>query len=681
MDIQILRQERMSQTGSSLMSLMQDQSIRKLDLLVREAVQNSLDASLDRSKKTRVEVDFVTGKFSASELNAEFGHIKSRLNSRYPEEKYEFIAIRDSGTFGLTETDHVSVEKSRLHSLIYHISKGQKTEGSGGQWGIGKTTFFRIGMGLVIYYSRTRENGEYRSKLAAALVEDETANPLVTEEDSRGISFFGKYDSVDRMATVRDVTIPITDENYIERFLGTFGILPYASEQTGTTIIMPYTNFGTLLKEVKPSRVDKTEGRDPTWAASVDDYLRIAVQRWYSPRLSNPEYDGSWLKASINGKSIARDDIRPLFRLILELYNASSNPNYNSEFLQDFNYRIAPIRCSSVKGQVAGHIGAVYTTAESLKLTDEYFRNAYSYIGEYEAALTSPIITFTRKPGMLIRYVTENSPWVPSLRNLDDTKILICVFKLASDKMLTDNRSLEEYIRARERADHNNWENETELNIVYRISKNTSSELRRMFSTGTKSELNTRSSLSEMFADLFLPRTNESSYRSEDLSKGTGSRTKGRSGKKVFKSKFEITSSFLSNDSREICFTVSSGSAFDTVDIYATVNSERGSMDSYEWENEFGKAFPLSAEKFVIDGIIDKDGNVADRYDTADLSRTSNSFKEYVVYTKKSSMGVKYGISVRANRTGMSYTGRITVKSSVKSVSFEIKCVSSRVQL
>lgn len=680
MDIQILRQERMSQTGSSLISLMQDQSIRKLDLLVREAVQNSLDASLDRSKKTRVEVDFITGKFSASELNAEFGHIKSRLNSRYPEEKYEFIAIRDSGTFGLTETDHASVERSRLHSLIYHISKGQKTEGSGGHWGIGKTTFFRIGMGLVIYYSRTRENGEYRSKLAAALVEDETANPLVTEEDSRGISFFGKYDSADRTATVRDVTVPITDENYIERFLGAFGIRPYAGEQTGTTIIMPYTNFGALLKETKPSRVDKTEGRDPAWVASVDDYLRIAVQRWYSPRLSNPEYDGSWLKASINGKPIARDDIHPLFRLILELYNASSNPNYNSEFLQDFDYRTAPIRCSSVRGQIAGHIGAVYTTAESLKLTDEYFRNAYSYIGEYEAALTSPIITFTRKPGMLIRYVTENSPWVPSLQSPDNTKILICVFKLASDKMLTDNRSLEEYIRARERADHNNWENETELNIVYRISKNTSSELRRMFSTGTKNELETRSSLSELFADLFLPRTNESSCRSEGPSKGTGSGNKGRGGKKVFKSKFEITSSSLSNDSREICFTVNSGSAFDTIDIYAAVNSERGSVDSHEWEKEFGKAFPLSAEKFVIDGIIDKNGNVTDRSDTADLSRTSNSFKDYVVYTKKSSMGVNYGVSVRANRAGMSYTGRITVKSSVKSVSFEMKCVSSRFQ-
>jgi hypothetical protein len=677
MDIQVLGQERMSQTGSSLISLMQDKSIRKLDLLVREAVQNSLDASLDRSKNTRVEVDFVTGSFESRRFSSEFEYIESRLNARYPGEYYQFIAVRDSGTFGLTGTNDISDDWSRLQGLVYHISKRQSMEGSGGYWGLGKTTFFKIGIGLVVYYSRTKENGTYKSKLAAALVENENENPLVSIEDSRGISFFGRYESGSEK-NIRNITVPVDDEEYIENFLSIFGMKPYSGETTGTTVIMPYVNFGALLRETEPTGIEGISGRNPTWISSVEEYLNVAIQRWYCPRLSNPDYDGSWLKASINGKPIARDSMFPLFRLISEMYNASSDDSYSSDFLKDFDVKTSQILCNAVKGKVAGYIGAVYTSAESLKLTDEYFRNAYALIGEYDAALSSPIVTYTRKPGMLVRYVTRNSPWIPNIQNPDEEKILVCVFKLASDGVLRDGETkLEEYMRARERADHNNWENETKLGIVEKIAGGTASKLKKLFSTTVKNDLRKRSALSKLFADMFLPVTTGSPNAVTDSGTGRKTGTRVRKRSRGTKSRFEILSSSFDGFSRVMEFELSMGAASDEVDLELVVSSERGSINHSEWENDMGREFPLRIKELTVKKTVMKSGKPKERIDTVDTADTVTAFENYTVFVKKSRMGKVYGVTVKGE-PGMSLTGTVTVECTHKSVSFEIKNQSRR---
>ena len=74
MKIEIAKLGRMSQTGSSLMTLYQDKQTPVLDLLAREAVQNSLDAgasvSIHAESKKYVEVRFLTGDFCPAKLNS-----------------------------------------------------------------------------------------------------------------------------------------------------------------------------------------------------------------------------------------------------------------------------------------------------------------------------------------------------------------------------------------------------------------------------------------------------------------------------------------------------------------------------------------------------------------------------------------------------------------------------------
>lgn len=679
MDIQILEQERMSQSGKSLINLMQAGSVERLDLLVRESVQNSLDASLRREAKTRVNVDFLTGDFKSRELNSKLKYISNQLDGRYPAEKYQFIAIKDSNTHGLTGTNEKTDVNSRLQSLVYHISKMQAEEGSGGSWGLGKTTFFKIGMGLVVYYSRTFEDGTYKSKLAATLVEDEDDNPLVIEEDSRGISFFGKYNYSIDSPNIRSETIPISDESYIKEFLKIFDIDSYKECETGTTVIIPYVNYDVLLSEVKPIRDGNEDYRDPVWVLSIEDYFKIALQRWYFPRLANPEFVGSWLKACVNGNCISRENMHPLFLLYQGLYNITLDIPQTSELLNGFEYERIEIRTNRVEGQIAGYVSATYVDINDLNLTNENYRNIYSYVGRYDATLGSPIVTFTRNAGMLVRYDTENSKWAPKFENNDKNKALVAIFRLASDKTLKDGSSLEEYVRASEKSVHNNWEDHKQQDIIARLSENTSKKLRDAFFIKDIYKFQVRSNLSRLFADMFLPKliTTISTVpddQSEYLQKSNrSSRKRQKSGPG---SSLDIKSSVLQNDSRIIEFYIRSDSLSNTAEIYFEVSSERGSVSHYEWETEFNTEFPLSIVSFELSDPSFKSKDSDDYTNGFNFLNTANSFSNCIVIAKKSERGAVYSMYIQSERPGFEFIGRLAIKSDIQFTSFEIKHAS-----
>lgn len=211
MRIEIAKPERMSQSGSSLLRLIQNNDMPVLDLLVRESVQNSLDASKEGVRY--VDVEYLTGVFESSKLSSELDGISDALQNKYPNHCYEYIAVRDSNTVGLTgETNYKNVKDNKygnLLKLIYEISKPQENEGAGGSWGLGKTVYFRIGIGMVIYYSRiVNKYGQYESRLAASFVEDENRHdaiiPAYREYSKRGIAWWGDLIDENRTQPVTD---------------------------------------------------------------------------------------------------------------------------------------------------------------------------------------------------------------------------------------------------------------------------------------------------------------------------------------------------------------------------------------------------------------------------------------------------------------------------------------------
>ena len=82
MKIEIAEPGKMTQSGSSLLRLIQNNSTPLLDLLVRESIQNSLDAA--KSSVDYVIMDFITGSFCKENLNIELDEITEALNKRFP---------------------------------------------------------------------------------------------------------------------------------------------------------------------------------------------------------------------------------------------------------------------------------------------------------------------------------------------------------------------------------------------------------------------------------------------------------------------------------------------------------------------------------------------------------------------------------------------------------------------
>lgn len=137
MKIEIAEHGRMTESGSSLLRLIQNQDIPLLDLLVREAIQNSLDAAA--SNCAYVNVDISVGQFKSKELAKHLEKIENGLNNRFSSRSCKFIAVRDSNTVGLTGPVRYSEVRNNMFGnllkLVYEICKPQQNEGAGGSWG------------------------------------------------------------------------------------------------------------------------------------------------------------------------------------------------------------------------------------------------------------------------------------------------------------------------------------------------------------------------------------------------------------------------------------------------------------------------------------------------------------------------------------------------------------------
>ena len=130
----------MTTSGSSLLRMMQNVSTPVLDLIVRESLQNSLDAAKRtlqiNSEKIRVDINYDI--FDSNKLANEFEGISKKLHEMDSENAH-FLSISDTNTIGLTGNLNgifKSNEKDQnLGKLVFQIMKPQDNEGSGGSWG------------------------------------------------------------------------------------------------------------------------------------------------------------------------------------------------------------------------------------------------------------------------------------------------------------------------------------------------------------------------------------------------------------------------------------------------------------------------------------------------------------------------------------------------------------------
>lgn len=464
MKIEILKTGKMTNSGQAVLRSLQNNSLPYLDLLIRESIQNSLDAYKENS--TYVNVDFITGNFDGKLLDKRLE--KVNFMEKVKTDYYKYIAIQDKNTYGLTgPLSHKEMEGDdygNLVKLVYELAKPQTNEGSGGSWGYGKSIYYGVGIGLVLFYSRIEIDGEYQERLAAAYIEDETNNPILPPAQGTktrlGIAWWGN-DAGDGS------TEAVTDPKLIHEYMSIFNIKPYENEETGTTIIIPFINEKELLRHSYGS----LQGNDHYYE-SIEHYLEVAVQRWYAPRLVEEYanvYERPYLKSRVNDINVL-EQAEKFFSIVQDLYKYALNSNNKPKNIECNRENIKYYQNRTDQFKANKNLGTlIYTKVnyKDLGMGDIYNPNNPHFLSgkaerhESEKHSNKPIITFTRLPGMLVSY-EEHGDWANNIEETDIEEYIIGIFVLNSFENVYLNGfqafDLNEYVRKGEKADHTTWD-------------------------------------------------------------------------------------------------------------------------------------------------------------------------------------------------------------------------------
>lgn len=429
MKSKILYNEVMSITGANVYDAIMDKSTPYVDLLIRESVQNSADAI--RIGKNYGIIDYSYGGFKNRKFLSLFQDFQD-FSFPFNRDEYEFLAITDTNTTGLLGTHIKNANGSNnLFNLVYDLmNKKGKDTSAGGSWGIGKSVYYRFGVGFCIFYTRTLESNKYINKLVITFIEDETKNKtIIKTPNNRGIAFFGDLDDNNNAS-------PIYDECEIKDILDIFNQSLFINDEVGTKIIIPY---------LKRDKFENTSINDENcwWHHDFERNLEIAIQRWYFSRLNNEKFNGKYLKISINGNFV---QLNKFFEIMQKMYNgeyegctieeiSSKSPQFNLGKLVIRKFQSSELFMNAPNN---------YPTPLCFFDVDSGDRNN-----------NLPIIAYMRKPGMVITYEKKLEA-----ATLEDGEFLIGIFVL-NDESEYLGENLGAYIRSTEKANHKSWQDST----------------------------------------------------------------------------------------------------------------------------------------------------------------------------------------------------------------------------
>ena len=479
MKLSILKHGRMVEKGQSALRSIQNNQLPIIDLIVRECIQNSLDAScLNRED---ISVNIKVKRINCKSLLSELEGINPSINNKLENESDSLcLLFSDKGTIGLNgdygEKAYSNIGKiGTLEKLVYQIGCGQCADGCGGLWGLGKTVCFSAGLGIVFYYSRSIENGKYRHVFAGTLLEkieeninDSVLDPSILEKikSYTGIAWWGDYQQNTSNDIFKD-SVPYeyweSDSKTIEqtelgRLLSIFGIKPYNNDKTGTVVIIPFISPEKLLgkEEVNGSIDEKID--------IIDNALTNSLYRWYFPRLSECYRMFYPNKTKLN-IGIRQEQNTRFYQIMDTLFeNACSKlKDENFESISNIHTKLIKIedyqkRCLSSAGCVAWtyvsakDVGAIPPYNEPSPITQIGCQDDLSIDEEYQV-----ILCYSRAAGMIVRYEVDTSVVKKIEAAKKEGLILLVYFVPSINFKVSETMSLDEYLRKSELADHNSW--------------------------------------------------------------------------------------------------------------------------------------------------------------------------------------------------------------------------------
>ena len=254
----------------------------------------------------------------------------------------------------------------------------------------------------------------------------------------------------------------------------------------------------------------------PYWCHDIDTYLKIAVQRWYAPRLNNPKYtNGAYLRLKINDCGLAFSEMEPVFKVIQALYNRANYVD-NSDILEGIDVKVEGIRIFKyLKDTNSGVVAYAKIPKGALGMEAPYNKpEPFMFFNceVQDAEVNKPTVCFTRSPAMIVSYENVGA-WASNIAATSKEEYILAGFVLNSWNMMKNSpveRSLEEYVRKCEMADHTSWSDWSEGTYNPRIITKIQNGVNRIISkefapTDDRPIQKEHSGLGKFFGDMLLP--------------------------------------------------------------------------------------------------------------------------------------------------------------------------------
>lgn len=697
LDREILKTDYGVSYGSVTLRSLQNDNVPELDLLVREAIQNSSDASL-REEGNSYSVNFYNGIFKPAAFNSYLTGLEDSLNGKFPEETASFMEIRDTKTCGLTGKIRKNEIKKDDHGnffkLIYDTGKKQTISTAGGNWGFGKSVYYRVGIGIVIFYSRIKKSDTFEDRMIITLVEDENKTDTegndntilnILEPRSAGKAWWGVRDGED--------LLPITDKNLIQDILSVFGINVFKDGETGTSIIIPYINTKELLDGIIPVESDIQEDVKEhfisIWASSISDYLRLCIQKWYAPKIHNrelvniPGCYSKWLLVTVDNKPIRKQDLLPFFKLTQELYTTALAKAFSYDYKSEeyLNIVTLPIKIQSYfeKGLTSGYVSMIRISKSELN-GEQNVLSPYDYIGKYDTygELNEPIVMYARDPGMVIDYAITG-PWVKNLTPPENPEDFLFAFfvpitnkSIKSDLAVPEYAGMElgEYLRQCEASDHMGWNDPVKMQIVQRIQRNTINQINKQIKASDMVNIDaTVSKLSNRLGRNLLPKIGYGKKKSGDDSGSRGS------GTKIINVSFALVSQTIRGNEVEMDFVLKLSHGKKTAKLSMMIASEAGWIDANSWYEDIGTVFPVEIQECYIDTVKSPVSDYPYEIKKSCTAESSKIETEEVTVDLQSEteMETRTQIGVESHIQNPEITGKIRLQSYDKKYQFNFR--------
>ncbi|MCY1016189.1 hypothetical protein [Pyxidicoccus sp. MSG2] len=210
------------------------------DAVVRELIQNSLDAAISRAERVRVDFKFSGAKYALPPERARrwfeslqpYLEFADKVPSGFLSESLPFLSIEDFGTRGLGGDPKQSwdtLDKNDFYMFWRNVGRSSKKEGDRGRWGLGKAVNHEAS-GVSSFFGITRRLADD----ALLLMGRSVLQFRVTKEqryDPRG--WFG-WSAENKPGTL---IMPVANAETLDQFCSDFHLS--RKERHGFSLVIP----------------------------------------------------------------------------------------------------------------------------------------------------------------------------------------------------------------------------------------------------------------------------------------------------------------------------------------------------------------------------------------------------------------------------------------------------------